>query len=183
MAHTVFTRSHSCDQTLGQLGIVSGSPQDSTAPIGAAFFHHVGLLLALLHQVTPILTSIPCMIFHLPRVFPKKYATSKSVNHHFPCSTLGHTIPFADRQKKDKKNWNNAEAHPQMPQRRGFKDFRGPKIPRTGEIGWEWMGGLFHEFCVGYYNMEKWIFMIHLSMECYKLHEWDIMALLVFSIK
>ena len=104
MAHTVFTRSHSCDQTLGQLGIVSGSPQFSTAPIGAAFFHHVGLLLALLHQVTPILASIPCMIFHLPRSLSKKYATSKSVNHHFPCSTLGHTIPFADRQKKDKKN-------------------------------------------------------------------------------
>ena len=71
MAHTVFTRSHSCDQTLGQLGIVSGSPQYSTAPIGAAFFHRVGLLLALLHQVTPILTSIPCMIFHLPGVCPR----------------------------------------------------------------------------------------------------------------
>ena len=103
MAHTVFTRSHSCDQTLGQLGIVSGSPQYSTAPIGAAFFHRVGLLLALLHQVTPILTSIPCMIFHLPGVCPRNMLPLNRWIIIFPVPLWGILSHLqTDKRKKNK---------------------------------------------------------------------------------
>ena len=103
MAHTVFTRSHSCDQTLGQLGIVSGSPPILNSSHWGSVFSSCGVAIGFTSSSHPNPNQHSLHDLSSSRSLSKKYATSKSVNHHFPCSTLGHTIPFADRQKKDKK--------------------------------------------------------------------------------